>query len=108
MIGAPNTVTKSISKKLGVPKLNQNTHLYTFEKLIPFPGRRFKIKKVLPYNKKLLKKEFIFKANVSVRNFPESVKQIRSKFKIKDGGDTYLFFTTDIDNNKLVLICTRI
>ena len=99
---------KSISTQLGVHKLNQNTHLYTLEKLIPFPGRRFKIKKVLPYNKKLLKKEFISKANVSVRNFPESVKQIRSKFRIKDGGDTYLFFTTDIDNNKLVLICTRI
>lgn len=98
---------KSVSQQLKVHKLHSNTHLYTNEELIHFPGRRFKIEKVLPYNKKLLKKEFLYKANISIRNFPESVNQIRAKFNINDGGETYLFFTTNINNSKMVLKCIK-
>jgi hypothetical protein len=46
-------------------------------------------------------------ANIT-RNFPDSVESIRKKWKIKDGGNTYCFFTTDTNNNKIVLICTKI
>ena len=42
---------KSISTKLKVFKLNVSSHLYTNDDLIDFPGRRFKIDKVLPYSK---------------------------------------------------------
>ncbi|MDO6596858.1 class I SAM-dependent methyltransferase [Oceanihabitans sp. 2_MG-2023] len=93
----------TIAKKLDVLKLHPNSHLYTTETLIDFPGRVFNIEKVMPYNKKILKKEGIAKANIATRNFPESVEQIRKKHKIKDGGDVYLFFTTDLDNNKIVI-----
>jgi hypothetical protein len=48
------------------------------------------------------------KANVSTRNFPDSVEQIRKKWKILDGGDLYCFFTTDLNNNKIVLLCSKI
>ena len=99
---------KSIASQLNVYKLHVNSHLYTYNKLIKFPGRRFKIDKVLPYNKKLLKKEFMYiKANISIRNFPETVNQIRSKFSIKDGGDMYLFFTTNCNNEKIILVCSK-
>ena len=99
---------KSIASQLNVYKLHVNSHLYTFDKLIEFPGRRFKIEKILPYNKKLLKKEFMYiKANISIRNFPETVNQIRSKFSIKDGGDMYLFFTTNCNNEKIILVCSK-
>ena len=98
---------KSISSQLKVHKLHVNSHLYTHNELIDFPGRQFKIDKILPYNKKLLKKEFIYKANISIRNFPETVNQIRTKFNIKDGGDNYLFFTTNKSNEKTVLICSK-
>lgn len=33
-------------------------------------------------------------ANVSVRNFPLTVQQLRRKLKLRDGGDVYLFATT--------------
>ena len=100
---------KSISSHLKVHKLHINSHIYTLSKLIKFPGRCFKIEKIMPYNKKLLKKEFMYsKANISIRNFPETVNQIRAKFNIKDGGETYLFFTTNSTNNKIVLVCTKI
>ncbi len=99
---------KSVSKQLNVLKLHQHTHLYTLQELIEFPGRCFKIERVLPYNKQLLKKELHEKANISTRNFPEAVQQIRKKFKIKDGGDTYVFFTTNLHNEKIVIICKKV
>ncbi len=99
---------KSISEQLKVYKLQINTHLYTHDNLIEFPGRRFKVEKILPYNKKLLKKEFIYKANITIRNFPETVNQIRAKFNIQDGGNVYLFFTTNKANEKTVLICSKV
>ena len=99
---------KSVASQLNVLKLHPNTHLYTLDKLIDFPGRRFKIDKVLPYNRKLLKKEFIYKANVAIRNFPETVDQIRRKLNIKDGGKNFLFVTTSIITNKVIIICSKI
>jgi hypothetical protein len=48
------------------------------------------------------------KANVTTRNFPETVENIRKKWKIKEGGSLYCFFTTDKNDDKIVLICTKI
>ena len=45
----------------------------------------------------------INKANITTRNFPETVEQLRKKLKIKDGGDTYLFFTTNVEDTKIVI-----
>lgn len=98
----------SISKKLGVYKLHKHSHLYTSDQLLDFPGRRFKIKHIIPFNRKELKRLSIENANITTRNFPETVQQIRKKFNIKDGGDCYLFFTTDLDNNKMVLLTSKI
>jgi hypothetical protein len=48
------------------------------------------------------------KANITTRNFSDSVDNIRKKWKIKDGGNLYCFFTTDENNIKIVLICNKI
>ncbi|MGB5419106.1 THUMP-like domain-containing protein [Algibacter sp.] len=96
-----------ISKQLDVNKLHKHSHLYTSNHLLGFPGRAFKIEKVIPYNKKELKSLGIKKANITTRNFPETVQQIRNKFKIRDGGNQYLFFTTELNNQKIVLITTK-
>lgn len=97
----------SISSQLNIPKLHKHSHLYTSNSLIDFPGRRFKIEKSIPFNKKIFAKEKISKANVTTRNFPISVGEIRKKLKIKDGGDIYLFFTTDLNNIKIILVCVK-
>jgi len=102
--GAFNT----ISSKLDIAKLHKHSHLYTSSELVDFPGRRFKIEKAISYNKKRFAKENIAKANVSTRNFPLKVADIRKKLKLKDGGDTYLFFTTDASDKKIILICKKI
>ncbi|MCF6346875.1 MAG: class I SAM-dependent methyltransferase [Flavobacteriaceae bacterium] len=98
-----------VSHQLKLSKLNVNSHLYTSIDLINFPGRRFKIIQILPYHLKKIKKEFsISKGNITVRNFPETVAQIRKKTKLKDGGDSYLFFTTDLNNKHIVLVCEKV
>jgi len=33
---------------------------------------------------------------------------LREKFKIKDGGDNYLFFTTDLNSDKIVIISSKL
>ena len=98
----------SVSESLKINKLHQHSHLYTSNALLDFPGRRFIIKTTLPFNKKSLSKENISKANITTRNFPLSVDEIRKKLKIKHGGNVYLFFTTDINDHKIIIVCSKV
>ncbi|MFK7049393.1 hypothetical protein FLACOL_02294 [Flavobacterium columnare] len=92
-----------------VKKLHPFSHLYTNTELIYFPGRKFKIIETISYNKIDIKKHLEGKkANITTRNFPETVETIRKKWKIKEGGNLYTFFTTDLDNNKIILLCEKI
>jgi len=98
-----------VSGKLKLNKLHKNTHLYTSESLIDFPGRRFLIEKIIPYSKAEMRSAINFKkANIATRNFPESVETLRKKWKIGDGGDTYLFFVTNFEGKKAMLVCSKI
>ncbi|WP_457618795.1 class I SAM-dependent methyltransferase [Lutibacter sp.] len=98
-----------ISTKLKINKLHVHSHLYTSDNLIEFPGRRFKIKHIISYDKKQLKKLIPSKkANITTRNFPETVAEIRKKTKLKEGGNQYLFFTTNLNNKHIILICEKV
>ena len=98
----------SISEKFKISKLHPNSHLYTSEKLADFPGRIFKIEKILPFKPKILKRELnLEKANISTRNFPKTPEQLTKMLNLKDGGEHYLFFTTDLDGGKIVLHCSK-
>lgn len=98
-----------ISLYYKINKLHQHSHLYTSNEIISFPGRTFVINQVIKYNKAEMKSNLAgVQANVTTRNFPDTVESIRKKWKIKDGGKSYCFFTTDENNDKIVLICTKI
>jgi len=98
-----------VTNKLNVEKLHQHSHLYTANILLDFPGRRFKIEHVLSYDKKKLKKLLPGnKANITIRNFPKTVAQIRKETKITEGGTVFIFFTTNFKNELVVLICRKI
>ena len=98
-----------VSKVLTIDKLHKHSHLYTSESLIKFPGKRFKINEVIAYSKKEVSKLFANKkANVITRNFPETVVQLRKKYKIKDGSDLFLFFTINLNNDKIVIVTTQL
>lgn len=99
----------AIGNAFNLNKLHQNSHLYTSESLIEFPGRRFKITEVVPFSAKAISKKLKQqKANITTRNFKQSVDQLRKKFKVKDGGDLYVFFTTDMNNASVVLFCEKV
>ncbi|MDG5491535.1 rRNA adenine N-6-methyltransferase family protein [Psychroserpens sp. SPM9] len=97
-----------LAEQLNLIKLHQHSHLYTSSKLIDFPGRTFKIESIIDYNKKNLKALKITKANMTIRNFPESVQNLRKKYRIKDGGKEYLFFTTNHCNEKILIVCSKL
>ncbi|SNR84267.1 SAM-dependent methyltransferase [Flavobacterium sp. ov086] len=98
-----------VSAIFDINKLHKHSHLYTSDELIDFPGRTFEIQKVIPYSKNEMKTELANQqANLTTRNFPDTVENIRKKWKIKNGGNLYCFFTTDKNDNKIVLICRKI
>jgi 16S rRNA G966 N2-methylase RsmD len=83
-----------VSTQIGVFKLHQHSHLYTSQTPVEFPGRKFKIEKTIPFNKKKFSKEGIKKANITTRNFPMSVHDIRKKLNIKDGCEEQILLPT--------------
>ena len=94
-----------LATRYGVEKLHPNSHLYTSSGLVDFPGRRFRVTAVSGFGKKDLKVllERVEKANLTVRNFPSSVAELRKKLKLKEGGDTYLFATTLASGEKVLI-----
>jgi len=95
-----------ISEKFKLDKLDTHTHLYTSdERLENFPGKIYEISNAHLYQKKPLKKAIGgLKANVKTRNFSEKIESLKTLFKLSDGGDLYLFFTTS-NGKKLVIEC---
>jgi THUMP domain-like len=100
---------KSIAAKYSLKKIHSNSHLYTSDELVnDFAGRIFEIKAIESLDKKRLL-PFLpeKKANISIRNFPLTVKQIREKIGVQDGGTVYLIATTNSENQKIVLVCEK-
>ncbi len=100
-----------IEQRFGINQLDPNSHLYiSNEKTHDFPGRGFVIERICTMNKRDIKAnlEGLTKANISVRNFPLSVNEIRKKLKLKDGGDVYIFATTHKEKGHLLLVCRKI
>jgi len=90
-------------------KLHKHSHLYTNSTLVDFPGRVFEIENTIPYHKNEMKAHLENQQlNITTRNFPDTVESIRKKWKIKEGGNRYCFFTTDENDHKIVLICKKI
>ncbi len=98
---------KQTAIAFGLSKLHPHSHLYTSEEFAAnFPGRTFKIVAVSKLDKKLLAAYAPEgKANITVRNFPLTVAEIRKKTGLKDGGSVYMFATTGPDNKPVIIIC---
>lgn len=100
---------KLMAQRYQIEKLHPNSHLYTSDRYIPdFPGRSFRIRQVSGFSKKELKALCLSvdKANLTIRNFPGSVAELRKRLKLKEGGDAYWFATT-LNNQKHVIIDCR-
>ena len=100
-----------ISKRFGISQPDANSHLFISDKAIEnFPGRGFVIDRICTMNKRELKEALtgIDKANIATRNFPLSVADLRKRLKLKDGGEVYIFATTDAKKGHLLMVCRKI
>lgn len=102
---------KSVAVRFGLAKLHVSSHLYTSDTVVEdFPGRCFVVEEVYPFSGKLCKSlsKDIPQANMTVRNFPLSVEELRKRTKITDGGNVYLFATTLADSSKILVKCSKL
>ena len=97
----------ALTEDFPVLRIGPNAHLFTSEQLLEFPGRVFKVMEHWPYAKRHMK---VFKGqqyNITTRDFPQTVAKIRAEWQIKEGGDQYLFFTTDAQGTKWIILCHK-
>ena len=75
-----------------------------------FPGRVFKIIAVEKADGATLKTHLgpEARAHVTIRNFPDSVADFRRRTGIREGGEVYLFATTDLRGRSVVLVCEKL
>lgn len=93
-----------------VEKLHAFSHLFTSDQLIEdFPGRSFRIMGRSDFSKQGLRDLLagVKQANLTVRNFPATVQELRKKLKLADGGSVYLFATTMSDDTHALLRCEK-
>ncbi len=99
-----------VAERFGVCQLDDNSHLFVSESEMPdFPGRSFMIDAVTTMNKRALKAALgvISQANISVRNFPISVAELRKRLRLKEGGSVYIFATTSANHEHLLFVCRK-
>ena len=100
-----------IGKEWGVHKLHPNTHLYTSDSLMPdFPGRILEVKGMYGFSKSELKRlsSEISKANVVVRNFPSTTKELCKRLRLDDGGECFLYATTLADGERVIVVAEKV
>jgi len=98
-----------IASRFGLDKIAPNSHLYTHDiALSQFPGRILEIRAVTSFDKKRLNDVVPAKqANIICRNFPLKPEEVRKKLQWKDGGDTYLYMTEDLNRKKIALVAEK-
>lgn len=98
---------RSVTTHFGLKKLHPNSHLYTSDQLVvDFPGRCFKVDALGSLKDKELLAG-LSQANITIRNFPLSVAELRKRTKLKDGGEIYLFATTLNSDKKVLIRCRK-
>ena len=101
---------RSLTQAYPVKKLHPSSHLYVSPHFIEdFPGRKFQVEAVSGFGKKELKTflQGMEKANLTIRNFPSSVAELRKRLKLIEGGDDYLFATSLADESKVIIKCKK-
>ena len=102
---------KQIAVHFNLKKLHPNSHLYTSNTLhTDFPGRACTVERTCGFSKRELK-DFcagVTQANLTVRNFPATVADLRKRLKLREGGATYWFATTLSDDSHCLIACKKV
>ena len=104
-------VQDALCEQFKVEKLHPFSHLFTSDELVEaFPGRIFRIVGKSDFSKQGLRSLLsgVKQANLTVRNFPATVQELRKKLKLSEGGRIYLFATTLKDESHVLLQCEKV
>ncbi|MDO4695673.1 hypothetical protein [Porphyromonas sp.] len=93
-----------------VSQVHPNTHLYFSDRFIEsFPGRKFEVISSFAWGKKAIKELKEKEFNVIVKNLNTSPEKVIKDFKIKEGGEDYLFcFSMGNTTQKQLIIARRL
>ena len=100
-----------LSQHYGVAPIAHDSHLFvSADHVGGFPGRSFQIDAVTTMNKRDLKETLqgLTQANITVRNFPLSVAELRRRLKLSEGGSTYIFATTLATGDRRLFVCHKV
>lgn len=100
---------KTVAVRYALLKIHPSTHLYTSDHLVnDFPGRIFLIEAFVKSDKKSVHLFFPEgKANVTTRNYPLSVDELKKKTNLKDGGEKFLIGFSGLQE-KFLTVAQRI
>lgn len=99
-----------LCERYAVEKLHPMSNLFVSSSPVQdFPGRGFEIVASCGFGKKEFRAMLagVTKANITVRNFPTSVAELRKKLRLAEGGDVYLFATTMADGSHRLIRCIK-
>ncbi|MCF0198156.1 MAG: hypothetical protein HUK02_02385 [Bacteroidaceae bacterium] len=100
-----------LCERYGVGKLHAMSHLFTSDEAVAaFPGRGFRVEQVGDFSKQGVRQLLadVRQANLTIRNFPSTVADLRRQLTLKEGGDVYLFATTLADGRHALIRCRKI
>lgn len=100
----------TLCERYGVVKLHPMSNLFTSDVPVDgFPGRSFCVSGYCGFGKKELRAmlEGVACANLTIRNFPATVAELRKKLRLREGGDVYLFATMLEDGSRVLVRCRK-
>jgi len=96
--------------RFGLTKISPNVHLYFSPEPVPdFPGRHFRVEKVLPFCGKTIKtlKSICPAASVTARDLPLTSDQLRAKAGLKEDDVHHIFAFPTGDGTRHLLVCSN-
>lgn len=105
-------VQEALAEECGLRKLHPQSNLYfSRESLTQHQGlyRSFRIVGCSGFGKREMKDLLgdLKQANLTIRNFPSTVADLRKRLRLREGGDAYLFASTLSDGEKVLLRCVK-
>lgn len=100
-----------LCRQFSLRAVGPNSHFFASSIDQPdFPGRRFRVVASSTMNRKEMRAMLagLDKANITVRNFPLTVADLRKRLRLRDGGDTYLLATTTSSSAHVLFRCQRL
>ena len=104
-------VQNAFAKWYNLKKLHPMSNLFLGNDPIEnIPARQFIVERTSDFQKANRKSfmQDIRQANLTIRNFPSTVDDLKKRLKIKDGGNIYLFATTLSDDTHVLIRCKKI